>query len=247
MMRIVANHKHYRELNEEVVQAVNSGAAQLTLEDVNGQRFIANCLRGNPKIDIYGTPGNDLGMFMDGPEVTVFGNGQDGVGNTMSSGTIIIHGDGRDILGHSMRGGKIFVRGDVGYRVGIHMKTYKSNVPIIVAGGGAGDFLGEYMAGGIIIVLGIHNGAKKADFLGDWIATGQHGGAIYVRGKVDDNKLGNGAAQFPMAADDEKVVKQVLADYCRVFGVNLDDVLGTKFTKIAPSSHRPYAALYACE
>ncbi len=246
-MRIVANYKHYKELNEEVQRAINNGAAQLTLEDVNGQRFIANSLRGNLKIGIYGTPGNDLGMFMDGPELTVFGNGQDGVGNTMSSGTIIIHGDGRDILGHSMRGGKIFVRGDVGYRVGIHMKTYKSNVPIIVAGGGAGDFLGEYMAGGIIIVLGIHNGVEKTDLLGDWVATGQHGGAIYVRGEVDDNKLGSGAAQFPMEADDETVVKKVLTEYCRVFDLSLDSVLETKFTKIAPSSHRPYAALYACE
>ncbi|MGZ4937240.1 MAG: GltB/FmdC/FwdC-like GXGXG domain-containing protein, partial [Halobacteriota archaeon] len=148
-MRIVAKYKHYKELNEEIAQAIGNGAAQLVLEDVNGQRFIADGLRGKLKIDIYGIPGNDLGMFMDGPTVTVFGNVQDGVGNTMSSGRIIVHGDGRDILGHSMRGGTIFVRGDVGYRVGIHMKTYKSSVPVIVAGGRAGDFLGEYMAGGI--------------------------------------------------------------------------------------------------
>ncbi len=243
-MRIVANYKHFKELNEEVQQAIKNGAAQLTLEDVNGQSFIANSLRGKLKIDIYGTPGNDLGMFMDGPQVTVFGNVQDGVGNTMSSGKIIIHGDGRDILGHSMRGGKIFVRGDVGYRVGIHMKTYKSKVPIIVAGGSAGDFLGEYMAGGIIIVLGIHNAAKEIDVLGDWIATGQHGGTIYVRGKVDDHKLGDGAAQFPMTVDDEIVVKKVLTEYCRVFDLSLDSVLEKEFTKIAPGLHR--AAFY-CE
>jgi glutamate synthase domain-containing protein 3 len=186
-------------------------------------------------------------MFMDGPKVTVFGNAQDGVGNTMSSGEIVIHGDARDILGHSMRGGKIFVRGDVGYRVGIHMKTYKSKVPIIVAGGRAGDFLGEYMAGGIIIILGIHNAAKKNDLLGDWLATGQHGGAIYVRGEVDDNKLGEGAAQFPMTADDEMIVKKVLTEYCREFNLSLESVLETDFTKIAPGSLRPYAALYTCE
>jgi glutamate synthase domain-containing protein 3 len=246
-MRIVANYKHYKELNEEVVQAIKNGAAHLTLEDVNGQRFIADCLKGKLKIDIYGTPGNDLGMFMDGPTVTVFGNAQDGVGNTMSSGKIIIHGDGRDILGHSMRGGKIFVRGDVGYRVGIHMKTYKSNIPIIVAGGRAGDFLGEYMAGGLIIVLGIQDAAKKNEILGDWVGTGQHGGSIYVRGEVDGDKLGNGAAQFPMTADDEIALKRVLADYCRIFGLDLDSVLEMEFTKIAPVSHRPYAAFYVCD
>ncbi|MEI7827043.1 MAG: hypothetical protein WCI87_04510 [Euryarchaeota archaeon] len=246
-MRIVANYKHYKALNEEVRQAIKNGAAQLILEDVNGQSFIANSLRGKLKIDIYGTPGNDLGMFMDGPQVTVFGNAQDGVGNTMSSGKIIIHGDGRDILGHSMRGGKIFVRGDVGYRVGIHMKTYKSKVPIIVAGGAAGDFLGEYMAGGIIIVLGIHNAANKTDCLGDWVATGQHGGTIYVRGEVDDKKLGDGAAQFPMTSNDEIVVKKVLTEYCSEFGLSPDSVLETEFTKIAPGSPRLHAAFYTCE
>ena len=233
-MRIVANYKHFKVLNEEIQQAIKNGAAQLTLEDVNGQSFIANSLRGKLKIDIYGTPGNDLAMFMDGPKVTVFGNAQDGVGNTMSSGEIVIHGDARDILGHSMRGGKIFVRGDVGYRVGIHMKTYKSNVPIIVAGGCAGDFLGEYMAGGIIIILGLHNAAKKIDLLGDWVATGQHGGAIYVRGEVDDSKLGDGAAQFPMTADDEMIVKKVLTEYCSEFSLSLERVLETEFKKIAP-------------
>jgi glutamate synthase domain-containing protein 3 len=146
-----------------------------------------------------------------------------------------------------MRGGKIFVRGDVGYRVGIHMKTYKSNVPIIVAGGRAGDFLGEYMAGGMIVVLGIHNAAQKTDILGDWVGTGQHGGNIYVRGDVDDDKLGNGAAQFPMTTDDKLALKKVLAEYCRIFGLELDRVLETEFTKIAPISHRPYAAFYVCD
>jgi len=246
-MHILADFKHYKELNEEVAQAISDGAAQLTLEDVNGQSFIANGLRGSLEIDIYGTPGNDLGMFMDGPRVTVFGNVQDGVGNTMSSGTIVVHGDGRDILGHSMRGGKIFVQGDVGYRVGIHMKTYKSSVPIIVAGGRAGDFLGEYMAGGIIIILGIHKTSNKIDCLGDWVATGQHGGTIYVRGEVDDQKLGDGAAQFPMTANDEIVVKNVLTEYCSEFGLNVDSVLETEFTKIAPGSPRLYAAFYTCD
>ncbi len=246
-MRIAANYKHYKELNEEIVQAIANGAAHLTLDDVNGQRFIADALRGKLKIDIYGTPGNDLGMFMDGPTLTVFGNAQDGVGNTMSSGRIIIHGNGRDILGHSMRGGTIFVRGDVGYRVGIHMKTYQSSVPVIVAGGRAGDFLGEYMAGGIIVILGLHNTAENHELLGDWIATGQHGGAIYVRGEVDEDKLGNGAAPFPMTASDNKTVKKVLTDYCHVFGLSLESVLETEFTKIAPVSHRPYAALYTCD
>ena len=58
-----------------------------------------------------------------------------------------------------MRSGKIFIKGDVGYRVGIHMKAYENLYPVIIIGGTAQDFLGEYMAGGLLIVLGL-NGKK---------------------------------------------------------------------------------------
>jgi glutamate synthase domain-containing protein 3 len=245
-MRITANGLHYKEFNEKIFEAVQNGEKEFVLDDVNGQRFIADGLRGNIKIDVFGVPGNDLGMFMDGPTIIVHGNAQDGVGNTMSSGKIIIHGDGRDILGHSMRGGTIFVKGDVGYRVGIHMKTYKSSVPVIVAGGRAGDFLGEYMAGGIIIILGI-NSDDEHDTLGEWIGTGQHGGAIYVRGEIDESKLGNGTSLFQMTNDDEMLVGTVLTDYCSTFNLDINKILRSKFTKIAPLSHRPYAALYTCD
>ena len=69
-----------------------------------------------------------------------------GIGNTMNDGRVIVHGNSTDITGYSMRGGKIFIQGEVGYRVGIHMKAYKEKQPLIVIGGKAGDFFGEYMA-----------------------------------------------------------------------------------------------------
>ncbi len=246
-MRITANGLHYRELNEKIFEAVQNGEKELILDDVNGQRFIADGLKGNIESDVFGVPGNDLGMFMDGPTVIVHGNAQDGVGNTMSSGKIIIHGDAKDILEHSMRGGTIFVKGDVGYRAGIHMKTYKSSIPLIVAGGRAGDFLGEYMAGGIIIILGIHSDDDELETLGEWIGTGQHGGAIYVRGEIDESKLGSGTSLFQMTKDDEMLVSTVLTDYCYTFNLDVKEILRSKFTKIAPLSHRPYAALYTCD
>ena len=43
-------------------------------------------------IEVHGTPGQDMAMFMDGPTVEVFGNAQDGVGNTMNAGKVIVHG-----------------------------------------------------------------------------------------------------------------------------------------------------------
>ena len=128
-------------------------------------------------------PGNDLGAFMSGPKMVIHGNAQDASGNTMNEGQIIIHGHAGDLTGHSMRGGKIFVKDYVGYRVGIHMKEYKHKIPQIVIGETAGDFLAEYMAGGVIVILGLNlkEGEKcKARFVG----TGMHGGVIYERGEI---------------------------------------------------------------
>ena len=36
------------------------------------------------------------------------------------------------------------------------MKAYRNSFPVIVIGGCTGDFLGEYMAGGLIVVLGLN-------------------------------------------------------------------------------------------
>ena len=80
-----------------------------------------------------------------------------------------------------MRGGAIYVEKDVGYRAGIHMKAYKDKLPVLVIGGRAGSFLGEYQAGGIIIVLGI--GYENNAPVGYFCGTGMHGGKIYLRTK----------------------------------------------------------------
>ena len=157
-----------RKLNEKVRKAVRDGNKQIAIHNVMGQRYIAAGIQGLIEIDITGIPGNDLGVFMDGPKVVVHGNGQDVIGNTMNAGEIIIHGDVGDITGMSARGGKIYIQGNAGYRTGVHLKEYHGLRPIIVIGGTAQDFLGEYMAGGLILMLGLNlsDGIHNADYVG---------------------------------------------------------------------------------
>lgn len=232
----------YKVLNSMVEDSLNKGAKKIKLVNVNGQRYIAAGVKGKVEIEIHGTPGDDLGAFMDGPIITVYGNAQDGIGNTMNSGMIIVHGDARDIVGHSMRGGKIFVNGDVGYRVGIHMKEYKGNYPVIVAAGVAGDFLGEYMAGGRVVILGINR--EQEDIVGDWVATGIHGGALYIRGEVPEFKLGVAAKIVEMDEEDKVFLRTVLKEFGEVFGYDSEVLLKKRFTKIAPLTHRPFGKMY---
>jgi glutamate synthase domain-containing protein 3 len=225
----------------------------IVLKNVIGQRYIGDGVLGDVSISIYGTPGNDLAAFMDGPEIEVFGNGQDGIGNTMNSGRIIIHGDCGDIAGYSMRGGQIYIKGNVGWRSGIHMKSYLEKFPVIVIGGRAGNFLGEYMAGGIIIVLGLgnndfNNTPAKQSPVGDYTGTGMHGGAIFIRGDVEEYKLGKEVRKIFPDESDKLILEEYTDNFCRYFNIEkstFTDKDFKDFIKLTPYSHRPYGKLYA--
>jgi len=246
MMRIDAGHLHYRELNKKIREAVAAGEKSFELLNVNGQRYIGDGLRGSDiEITIHGVPGNDLGAFMDGPTIRVLGNAQDAVANTMNAGRIVVEGHAGDVLGYGMRGGELFVRGRVGYRVGIHMKAYRGTRPVVVAGGTAGDFLSEYMAGGLAIVLGLDRRPGEP-LVGDWCATGMHGGTLYVRGEVEPWRVAGQFAGVRQAGEsDLKEIRPHVEAFCEAFSLEAEEIMGGEFLRIAPVSSRPYGAKYA--
>ena len=240
--KIDAADMHYRELNANLRALNGNGVKQIELRNVYGQRYIGTDLKENTNVDIYGVPGNDLGAFMRGPIITVHGDAQDGCGNTMDEGKIIIHGHAGDILGYAMRGGSIFVRDDVGYRVGIHMKEYRRKKPVIVVGGTAQDFLGEYMAGGILVVLGLtlKDGERhRARFVG----TGMHGGKMYVRGEF--SHPAKDVKVVGLDAEDREVLLGIVSEFCGYFGYDVKEIMAYGFNKVVPISYRPYNSVYA--
>jgi glutamate synthase domain-containing protein 3 len=242
MKTIDAKGMKYKDLNK-LIDETMAGQAELLLDNVCGQRYIGRVLPQGAKISIKGIPGNDMGAFMDGGELEVFGNAQDGIGNTMNAGTIIVHGDCGDIAGYAMRGGQIYIEGNVGYRVGIHMKEYKDMKPVIVIGGKAGDYLGEYMAGGTIILLG--QGIKNIDELtGRYCATGMHGGKLFCCQKLPAYKLGKEASKVKLDEDDKVFLKKHLDAYAQYFKKDLSTLNIDSFVKYAAVNKNPYKNLY---
>lgn len=242
--RVDAAGLHYRELNARLRSLVDVGAQRIELVNVAGQRYIGTDLGRPVEIDILGVPGNDLGAFMDGPRITVHGNAQDGCGNTMNSGSIIVHGIAGDITSLSARGGKVFVRDDVGYRAGIHMKEFGDKRPALVIGGTAQDFPGEYMAGGVLVLLGLtlgNGGRHRASFIG----TGMHGGAIYLRGTVEEQQLGKEVGVAEPDENEQQLLGGLVREYCGYFDVDPEEVLDRPFLKLFPLYLRPYGPLYA--
>lgn len=243
VLKIDAAGVYYRDLNARLRECLQDEVQHVELHNVCGQRYIGTDLHKVVQIDIYGVPGNDLGAFMDGPRIVVHGNAQDGLGNTMNNGEIVVHGHAGDILAMSARGGKIFIKDDVGYRAGIHMKEYKDKKPLVVIGGTAQDFLGEYMAGGILVVgltLG-DNEYHRANFIG----TGMHGGVIYLRGKVHDYQLGKEVGVAEPEDKDYSVLQGLVAEFAQHFGLDAASIMGSKFIKLYPRHLRPYGRLYA--
>jgi glutamate synthase domain-containing protein 3 len=160
----------------------------------------------------------------------------------MDAGKVVIHGSAGDAVAHSMRGGKVFVRGDIGYRGGIHMKQYETQRPVLVVGGAARTFLGEYMAGGLLIVLDL-NGTMKAREIG----SGIHGGEIIIRGDVDDACLAAGAKTVPLTDEDRERIVPVIREFSGDFGLDPEPLINADYTRIVPASARPFAGKYTWE
>jgi glutamate synthase domain-containing protein 3 len=241
-MTVDATGVLYRRLNMQLRDLVSGVIERVVINNVYGQRYIGTNLNRPVEIEIHGTPGNDLGAFMDGPTITVYGNAQDGTGNTMNGGKIIVHGRAGDISGLSMRGGEIFIKDSVGYRAGIHMKAFGEKIPVLVIGGTAQDFVGEYMAGGILILLGI--GLEGSHHKASFIGTGMHGGVIYLRGFIEEYQLGKEVGIANLNEEDMTILNHLVTEFSHHFNYSAEEILKEKFIKLYPKYLRPYGQLY---
>jgi glutamate synthase domain-containing protein 3 len=236
-MNISARGIDFRELNE----LVRGAGGDVCIDECYGQRFIGSAL-GGAAITVNGTPGNALGAYLDGGVITVNGNAQDATGDTMNDGKIIIHGNAGDALGYAMRGGCIFVKGDAGYRTGIHMKEYKNRKPVIVIGGKVGSFLGEYLAGGLIVVLGIS--AEGGVPVGNFTGTGMHGGKIFIRTGSELSNLPKQVVAEAAPDEDLKEIEPHVKEFAGYFGMKAASLLKDKFYVLKPNAKNPYKQLY---
>jgi glutamate synthase domain-containing protein 3 len=237
VMKISGRDIDFKELNERV----KAEKGDMLIDGCYGQRFIGSALRGRT-LAINGTPGNALGAYLDGGIIEVNGNAQDAAGDTMNDGKIIIHGSAGDALGYAMRGGAIYVRDDAGYRTGIHMKEYKDKKPVIIIGGKVGSFLGEYLAGGLIAVLGI--GSEDVVPVGNFTGTGMHGGKIFIRTGKEPENLPAQVIMDVASGEDLREIEPYVSEFAKHFKKDAKALLKDKFYVLKPNAKNPYKQLY---
>ena len=238
-MLLDAREEYPQGLNAAIRTAARRGPVEVY--GVCGQRYLGAGLEEG-QVGITGTPGSALGVYLCGGRLFVHGNAQDAVGDTMDGGRIAVDGMVGDAAGYAMRGGEIYVRGSAGYRAGVHMKAYGTKQPVLVIGGQAGSFLGEYQAGGTIVVLnlGTENSAPAGRFCG----MGMYGGKIYLRGKVLVPDLSDRLVCRPATQQDMDAVAPALQAFCGLFGLQQASLYASPFHVLQPNGANPYRQLY---
>ncbi len=237
MTTLYAKELDHRALNEAIRRAGDS----VRITGCAGQRFIGAGMSGG-SIEIVGIPGNARVAYLNGAQITVNGNAQDAVGDTMNGGRIVVRGSIGDAAGYAMRGGEIYVRDNAGYRAGIHMKEYGEKKPVIVIGGRAGSFLGEYQAGGTIAVLGIGCGGQPT--VGDYPCTGMHGGKMLIRGDMREAGFPDSVSCRLIEGDGLGESADHIREFCSLFGADFGEITASVFTLVTPDSRNPYKRMY---
>ena len=123
------------------------------------------------------------------------------------------------------------------------MKAYGEKRPVLVIGGRAGSFLGEYQAGGLIAVLGL-DGEPGRPIVGNFPCTGMHGGEVFLRSDCRDVVFPAQVTARPAAPEDLERLRPAVEAFCRLFGLESGAVLAGPFTLVTPDSSMPYRQMY---
>jgi hypothetical protein len=104
------------------------------------------------------------------------------VGWLNAGSEIVIHGNAGNGCANAMAQGKIFISGNIGAR-GMTMTKHnpRFDPPELWVLGAAGDYFGEFMAGGIAVICG-YDAQNPANILGYRPLVGMVGGKVFFRG-----------------------------------------------------------------
>jgi glutamate synthase domain-containing protein 3 len=121
------------------------------------------------------------------------------------------------------------------------MKEYKEKKPVIVIGGKAGSFLGEYLAGGIIVVLGIGSEDIPVWY---FTGTGMHGGKIFIRTNKELTSLPTQVTAKVADNTDRQEITPYINEFAGYFGMDAGRLLEDRYYVLKPNAKNPYKQLY---
>ncbi|NNL76864.1 MAG: FAD-dependent oxidoreductase [Desulfobacterales bacterium] len=175
-----------RIIEEQLQMAVAQGHRKLEIQAF-GQHGIGGRLwrAGNEPIylQITGQPGQRVGsMGFPNTFIEVQGPASDDVAWLNGGADIVVHGNAGNGCANAMAQGKVCIAGNIGAR-GMTMTKHnpRFDPPELWVLGSAGDYFGEFMAGGIAVICG-YEAQNKENILGYRPLVGMVGGKVFFRG-----------------------------------------------------------------
>jgi len=177
-----------RVLEEIIHRHIKNGRRNIEVEGF-GQHGIGGRLwdAGNEKVHIRitGQSGQRTGSLGNANTlIEVMGPASDDIGWLNAGSQIIVHGNASNGVMNGAAQGKVFIGGSIGAR-GMTMtkRNPRFEPPELWVLGTAGDYFGEFMAGGIAVICG-HNTDTQDQILGYRPLVGMVGGKVFARGSV---------------------------------------------------------------
>ena len=184
--RVAGARVDSRIIEEQIQSALDQGYRSLIIE-AYGQHGIGGRLwrAGDQKvhIEIVGQPGQRVGsMGFANTSIEVHGPASDDVGWLNAGALIVVHGNVGNGCANAMAQGKIYVAGNIGAR-GMTMTKHnpRFDPPELWVLGSAGDYFGEFMAGGVAVICG-YEAQNEENILGYRPLVGMVGGKVFFRG-----------------------------------------------------------------
>ena len=178
-----------RVLEEIIHQQVVAGNRDLEVEAF-GQHGIGGRLwdAGETRIRIIGHSGQRTGsMGHANTHIEIMGPASDDVGWLNAGAEIIVHGNASNGVMNAAAQGCVYIGGSIGAR-GMTMTKQNPRFapPELWVLGSAGDYFGEFMAGGTAVICGLESGQEKIVdrlVMGYRPLVGMVGGKVFVRGE----------------------------------------------------------------
>ncbi len=142
--------------------AYDAGWRHYLIYRVNGQRLISTAVMGTAdtddvEMDVYGTPGEYFGAFMQGGTIRCHGNAQNFCAMGMHHGNLIVYGNAGKVCGYASKGGKVVILGDIVDRAWTNSvndpRCQELEVHIL---GSASKYCGESLMGGRFFFGGMY-------------------------------------------------------------------------------------------
>jgi NADPH-dependent glutamate synthase beta subunit-like oxidoreductase/glutamate synthase domain-containing protein 3/NAD-dependent dihydropyrimidine dehydrogenase PreA subunit len=210
-----------RVLEEIIHQQVRSGHRHLEIEafgqhGIGGRLWDAGTEAVN--IRIIGHSGQRTGSLGNANTcIEIMGPASDDLGWLNAGAQIVVHGHASNGVMNGAAQGRVFVGGSIGAR-GMTMTKHnpRFDPPELWVLGTAGDYFGEFMAGGIAVVCG-HGSQPEDQVLGYRPLVGMVGGKVFVRGSAAGFSQKD-AKQVPLTDDDWQWLETGLENFLKKTG-----------------------------